>query len=101
MKKPQLIELAAHIGDAMRIASVAVEGMDDAGTCNMDTLVLDIPGTQLKSMEALGVKCYRLRSYIAISASFGQAQRNTRGVEAMAEHLKGLGYKAGIWYQAD
>lgn len=101
MKKPELIELAGHIADAKRIAQQEVDGMEDVGTCNFDTLVLVIPGTKLKTLQGLGVDCYRLRSYVAISARFGQAQRNTRGVEAMARHLAGLGYKACVWYQAD
>lgn len=101
MKKPELIELAGHIADAKRIAQQEVDGMEDVGTCNFDTLVLDIPGTKLQTLQGLGVDCYRLRTYVAISARFGQAQRNTSGVEAMAKHLAGLGYKASVWYQAD
>lgn len=101
MKKPELIELAGHIADAKAIAEEAVKGVEDDGTCNMDTLVLDIPGTRLKTLEDLGVSCYRLRSYVAISASFGQAARNTLGVEAMRDHLVSKGYRASIWYQAD
>lgn len=101
MKKPELIELAKHITDARQMAVQAVLGVEDDGTCNMDALILDIPGTRLKTLEDLGVSCYRLRSYVAISAYFGQANRQTKGVTAMRDHLVAQGYNASIWYQMD
>lgn len=101
MKKEALKELAIHVREAIAIGQAAADTVEDGGTCNMDTLTIYLPGTRMSSMQDLGISRYKLRDSFAISCSFGQADKNTKGVRAAADHLKSKGYDAGVWYQID
>ncbi|QLI49449.1 hypothetical protein vBPaeMUSP18_08 [Pseudomonas phage vB_PaeM_USP_18] len=101
MKKEQLKELAQHVKEAIAEGQKAADTVEDDGTCNMDTVTVYLPGTRLATMEALGISRYKLRDSFAISCSFGQANKNTNGVRAVADYLKGKGWDAGVWYQMD
>lgn len=101
MRKSEYPLLAAHIKDAKELAQKTADVSDDGGPCNLDTLTLWIPRLRTDWLEALGIRCYRLGSAVAISATFGMGNKQTRGVEAMADHLGKCGYNASIWYQLD
>ena len=101
MKKEALKELAIHVREAIDIGRAAAEKVEDSGTCNLDTLTIYLPGTRMSYMEELGISRYKLRDSFAISCSFGQANKNTEGVEAARDYLKGKGYDASVWYQMD
>lgn len=101
MKKEQLKELVQHVKEAIAEGQKAADTVDDGGTCNMDTLTIYLPRTRMASMEELGISRYKLRDSFAISCSFGQADKNTKGVRAAADYLKTKGWDAGVWYQMD
>lgn len=101
MKREQLLELAKHVAEARKLGQAAADAVEDGGTCNMDRVCLHLPGTREASVSAAGISAFRLSSYFGLSASFGQANKNTAGVKAMAEHLTSKGYTAFVWYQMD
>lgn len=101
MKAVELKELAKHIAEARPLGRAAADAMDDGGTANLDRVCLHLPSTREASVKAAGISAFRLRSYFALCASFGQGNKNTAGVKAMAEYLKGKGYEAFVWYQID
>lgn len=101
MKKDALKELAIHVREAIDIGKAAADTVDDGGTCNMDTLTIYLPGARMSTMEELGISRYKLRDSFAISCSFGQANKNTKGVEAARDYLKDKGFDASVWYQMD
>jgi UV DNA damage repair endonuclease len=101
MKKIEFGLLAIRIEAAKRIGQEAADAVDDAGSCNLDTLILNIPRLRADWFESYGIRVYRLGSYIAVSTYFGMANKQQRGVEAMAKHLQSFGYPASVWYQMD
>ncbi len=101
MKKTDVGLLASKIATAKRIGQEAADAVDDGGTCNCDTLVLSIPRLRADWFDAYGIRVYRLGSYLAVSAHFGMANKQQRGVEAMASYLQSFGYPASVWYQMD
>lgn len=101
MKKEDIKALAQHVTEAIAAGQAAADAVDDGGTCNMDTVTIYLPGTRMAYMKELGVSRYKLRDSFAISCSFGQADKNTKGVQAASAYLKGKGYDASVWYQMD
>lgn len=101
MNRAQLEILARVIPEAIQAGQAAADAVEDGGTCNMDRVTLHLPGTRMSSLEAAGVRAFRLGHTIALRCSFGQANKNTAGVRAVSQFLKDKGYDAGVWYQMD
>lgn len=101
MKKEELQELATHVAEAIKLGHAAADAVEDGGTCNMDRACLYLPGTRMASVEKAGMSVFKLRSYFALCCSFGQANKNTAGVQAIAKYLQSKGYSAFVWYQMD
>jgi len=101
MNKEQLKHLAQDVREARKLGQAAADQVDDGGTCNMDTVTLYLPGTRITSVTAAGIDAYKLTAYIALRCSFGQANKNTAGVRAVADYLKSKGHPASVWYQMD
>lgn len=87
------------------------KGDDDGGTCNFDAPSLHLPGWERKKVEAAaktaGLGCFvwnlwGSKHYVfSIREGVGQGLTRTKAAEAMAECLKGLGYEAMTYCQAD
>lgn len=101
MKRVEVGLLASKITTARRLGQESADAVEDGGTCNCDTLILSIPRIRIDWFEPYGIRAYRLGSHVAISAHFGMANKQQRGVEAMAAHLREQGYPASVWYQMD
>lgn len=101
MNRAQLEILAKVIPEAIQAGQAAADAVEDGGTCNMDRAILYLPGARESSVKAAGINAFRLTRYFALSCSFGQANKNTKGVRAVSKFLKDKGYDASIWYQMD
>lgn len=87
------------------------KGDDDGGTSNFDAPSLHLPGWTRKKVEAAaeyaGLGCFTWnlwgsKSYVfSIRRGVGQGYTRSRAAEAMREYLKGLGYDASTYCQAD
>ncbi len=87
------------------------KGDDDGGTSNFDAPSLHLPGWERKKVEAAaktaGLGCFvwnlwGCKSYVfSIRGGVGQGLTRTRAAEAMSEYLKGQGYDAMTYCQAD
>lgn len=101
MTKDQLKELATHYREAVKAGQAAADAVEDCGTCNMDRATIRLPGTRQTAMADLGMSRFKLRGAFALSCSFGQADKNTKGVKAVSEYLREKGYDTSVWYQMD
>lgn len=91
-------------------AAKAVAGGEDGGTCNFDSMMLDLPKwnqtlIELSAKEA-GIQAFDTRilrhKYYIFSVPFGgQGNARTRQAEAMAQAMKSAGYDASVYYQID
>lgn len=111
----KLKRLTEDLLQARQAASRAVEGVEDTGTCNLDTLVLEVgPDASfprklkaiLSAVEAAGCSAAWTgnrwhRGYFIFLPVFGQALRRTKTVEAACLHLRGRGWQVHVWYQID
>lgn len=87
------------------------KGDDDGGTSNFDAPSLHLPKWERKKVEAAaeyaGLGCFvwnlwGSKSYVfSIRDGVGQGLTRTKAAEAMCEYLKGLGYDASTYCQAD
>ena len=87
------------------------KGDDDGGTSNFDAPALSLPKWEKKKVEAAaktaGLGCFvwnlwGSKLYVfSIREGGGQGLTRTKAAEAMAECLKGLGYEAMTYCQAD
>ena len=87
------------------------KGDDDGGTSNFDAPALSLPKWEKKKVEAAaktaGLGCFvwnlwGSKLYVfSIREGVGQGLTRTKAAEAMAECLKGLGYEAMTYCQAD
>lgn len=89
------------------------KGDDDGGTSNFDAPSLSLPGWQRKKVEAAaeyaGLGCFiwnlwGSKSFVfslPMGCGVGQGMTRTKAAEAMLEYLKGLGYDAMLYCQAD
>lgn len=88
-----------------------VTNTDDGGTCNLDCVVIKLPYTLQKDLEAYnkianakisGPLSGIYRGYRFLNFdNHGQANRRTRFVEAYHKKMKILGYDVQVYYQMD
>ena len=104
------LQLSHDLAAAAAVALKASARSDDEGTCNLDTAVISLPrwqGEKIKqAAEAAGVRVsafewFGSRRYFVFVDAAGQANRRTAAAEAMAQALRGFGYSASVYYQAD
>lgn len=85
-------------------------GTDDGGTCNFDSPTLYLRGWNRSMVKAAaktaGIGCFSWDSfskccYVFSIPGVGQGYTRTNAAEAMKDYLEGLGYDAGMYYQAD
>lgn len=85
-------------------------GNDDGGTSNFDSPTLYLPGWKEELVEiaarAAGTACSiwkpgRTAFFVFAVPGAGQGYTRTKVAEAIRDHLEGLGYDAGMYYQMD
>jgi hypothetical protein len=101
--------------NAIKEAAVAAAGaskLEDGGTCNLDSIVIDFTGWRQTAISSVAEKSGvhisdKLSSWMWKGSCFvnmptnGQGNNNTRMVEAAVKKLKELGIPASTYYQMD
>ncbi len=105
MNKIELRKLDIAISEAKNYAHKAIKGEIDNGSCNFDHVVIKVGRTMQKDLDSMvnrNYKDYRCKSYLHIMTdNVGQANRNTKFAEAMADYLRTAGYEGYVHYQLD
>jgi hypothetical protein len=98
-------ELREKINDARNIGQLAANKVDDGGTCNSDRVVIcGLRRVRELTLNNAGINCYKHWSFagsFVLSGSFGQGDKNTVGIQAMADHLKSLGVDCYVHSKMD
>lgn len=103
-------QLADDLRKAAEAGREAAKSSDDGGTCNFDSATLYLKGWNREKVEqaarAAGVgffvwNLWGSKAFVFPIRGVGQANANTAAAEAMREALKGMGYDAGMYCQAD
>lgn len=112
-KAVELPERYKKLAESLKVAveaAKAVAGGEDGGTCNFDSMSLDLPRwnqnlIELSAKEAgirvFDTKIFRHKYYIFSVPFGGQGNARTRQAEAMAQAMKSAGYDASVYYQID
>ena len=101
MKKKDLPSLVEAIREAMLLAEKVAKETPDQGSCNLDRVMLHLTPRWKAPLEAEGIKTFELGNALALSASWGMANSNTKACQAAAKHLTDKGFSAYVWYQID
>lgn len=105
MTTKQLKALDSDISLAITDALKAITGLDDSGTCNFDSVEIELGRVNRTTLQGLKNKLrqdWRCKAWYTIATPIvGQGQRNTRLVELVAEELRTKGYKAYVRYVMD
>jgi uncharacterized protein YqgV (UPF0045/DUF77 family) len=102
---------ANAIKEAVKAADSA-SVIEDGGTCNLDSVVIDFTGWRQTAIRTVAEKAGveigdKLSSWMWKGSCFvniptnGQGNNNTRMVEAAVKKLKELGLPASTYYQMD
>ena len=84
-------------------AAYRLTDVEDAGTCNFDTPMIEIIGctkTEICSMD-YEVEKYKGNWYFLNIALKGQAERRTRMAETMVKSLQKDNFNSRMFYQID
>lgn len=104
------LKLSQDLEVAAKKAAVIADILEDGGTCNFDSCTLYLPGWNSKKVEqaahAAGVGCFvwnlwGSKSFVFPMRVAAQANARSAAAEAMRDHLKAMGYDAGMYYQVD
>lgn len=88
-------------------ASINAASNEDSGTCNMDTVVIDLKDfapnerKQLFASAYVDMTHYKGSAYFLFFTVLGQANNRTRMIKAAFESMKNDGYDVTIYYQMD
>lgn len=98
-------ELANHIDQAKQVGKLAADKVNDDGTCNLDKVVIcGLSRVRESTLKNAGINCYKHWSFagaFVLSGSYGQGNKNTTGIQAMADHLKSVGVDCYVHSQMD
>lgn len=102
-----LNKLTADLRNAIIEARKAIEGVDDGGTCNMDSPILVVSRASKRveeTIEAAGIGCWynsRRKGYVMTLPAGGQGATRTKAAEVARKSLEAAGYQTDMWYQMD
>lgn len=110
MKKEEIKNLAKLLKEANQEAQ-SFKHIEDGGTCNLDSLVINLKGVRKNMIELLesesGFKTSKIHSkwwvgYYFVFLNFsGQGNRNTMMVEKAKKYLAEKGVNCAVYYQMD
>ena len=104
------LKLAQDLLLASRKATEIANIIEDGGSCNFDSCTLYLPGWNSKKVKqaanAAGVGCFvwnfwGSKSFVFPLRIAAQGDARSAASEAMRDHLKSMGYDAGMYYQLD
>ncbi len=111
MKKLEVNQLTEDLREAKQAAYDAASKVEDGGTCNLDSVFLELPPrtrtkmieTALEAAELGGCVTTWLstRGVLIAPPLVGQADRRATAMEAMLSLMKEKGYKVYGYYQMD
>jgi hypothetical protein len=99
--------------DALRRAAELARPLDDTedgGTCNFDSLQLDLPGyreaevleaAKQAGLRAFATKIFKQKVFVVNVPVARQGNARTRQAESMKKTMRELGYDASVYYQMD
>lgn len=97
--------LATQINEARAVGRTAADKVNDDGTCNLDKVVIcGLSRVRESTLKNAGINCYKHWSFVGafiLSGSYGQGNKNTAGIQAMADHLKSVGVDCYVHSQMD
>lgn len=98
-------DLSKKIMEARKVGQAAADKVQDGGTCNLDKVVIyRLPRVRESTLNNAGINCYKHWSFsgsFVLSGCYGQGDKNTVGIQAMADHLKSLGVDCYVHSQMD
>ena len=98
-------ELSKIINDALSLGREAAKSVDDGGSANLDRICIsELPRVQEKTLNNAGISCskhWKWSGTFILSASFGQGNKNTKGLEVALEHMKKNGVDCYMHWQVD
>lgn len=104
------LKLSQDLAKAASQATVISTIIEDSGTCNFDSCTLYLKGWNQSKVEqaaiAAGVGCFvwnlwGSKYFVFPMRIAAQANARSAAAEAMRDHLKAMGYDAGMYYQMD
>lgn len=105
MTTKQLKALDSDISLAITNALKTIEALEDSGTCNFDSVEIELGRVNRTALQSLKNKLrqdWRCKAWYTISTPVvGQGQRNTILVELVANELHTKGYNAFVKYVMD
>ena len=103
-------QLTHDLDIANHEAIILTIGMDDGGTCNLDSVFLRLPRYNeektLAAIQAAGLHGYKTKWFGSVGYMLnpnvgGQGNLRSKGMEIMQKHLQNKGYDASGFYQMD
>lgn len=105
MKNNKYSEMAEIVNEALRLGSEAAAQSDDGGTANLDSICIGgLKGVREITLNNAGISCYKHWSFsgtFVLNASFGQGNKNTKGLSVALEHMKKNGVDCYMHWQMD
>lgn len=110
-KKDKYSVLSADLAQAYKAAIAIYRNHEDGGTCNFDAPALNLPRwieeKTKQAAKAAGLNCWKWdlwgskRFVFSLPGECGQGMRRTLIAEHMTRTLRGMGYDAMDYCQAD
>lgn len=98
-------QLKKFIDEALALGRKAAETVDDGGSANCDAICIsDLKGVRESTLNNAGINCYKhwsISGTFILSSSFGQGNKNTRGLEVALEHMKKNSIDCYMHWQMD
>lgn len=93
------------IHEAISLGREAAKNVDDGGTANLDSICISgLKGVRESALNNSGISCYKHWSFsgtFILNASFGQGNKNCKGLSVAIEHMKNNGIDCYMHYQMD
>lgn len=103
--KNKYSELSKIISEAMSLGREAAKNIEDGGTANNDRICISgLKGVRESTLNNAGISCYKHWSFsgtFVLSSSFGQGNKNCKGLSVAIEHMKKNNIDCYMHYRMD
>ncbi|QKU21875.1 MULTISPECIES: hypothetical protein [Acinetobacter] len=98
-------DLSKIISEAVSLGREAAKTVDDGGTANNDRICISgLKGVRESTLNNAGINCYKHWSFpgtFILSSSFGQGNKNCKGLSVALDHMKNNGVDCYMHWQMD
>lgn len=105
MKNNKYSILAEIVNEALHLGREAAAKSDDGGTANLDSICISgLKGVREITLNNAGISCYKHWSFsgtFVLNASFGQGNKNCKGLSIAIEYMKKNGIDCYMHHQTD